>query len=393
MALDLPTLVAVAALVMAVTAAASTLAWLQDRRQVSLLWMAAALAMGGLGAVLRVVLPGLAAILCGNVAVLLAFAAVWAACRALNRPDVPLLPLLAAPAIWTLACCFPFFQSNLDVRIALSSLLCSVAVGMALRELWLGRQDGLLARRILIAMMVVDEAILLARIPGSLLPRATAIPPIAIFSDFRVMGVVGMSITLLIALVMIMLVKDRTRRTHRLDAETDHLTGLQNRRQFERDFLVAFGRSARRGMPMALLMIDVDRFKAYNDLYGHPAGDVCLRMVAQVLDEGTHEPFSAAYRYGGEEFAVMIPNADDDGAARVAENLRRAVAALGLEHAEGESGIVTISLGCASMVPMKRNTPAELLGAADRALYHAKMSGRDRTCSAAPSVDELAFAG
>jgi diguanylate cyclase (GGDEF)-like protein len=134
---------------------------------------------------------------------------------------------------------------------------------------------------------------------------------------------------------------------------------------------------------LALIMIDVDRFKTYNDRYGHPAGDECLKQVAHAIAKTILRPADLAARYGGEEFAVLLPNTDESGAAVVAERIRIAVRGLALEHADATNRVVTISAGVSAREDHAGTTgPDELLGNADRALYRAKHGGRDRVVNA-----------
>jgi diguanylate cyclase (GGDEF)-like protein len=161
-------------------------------------------------------------------------------------------------------------------------------------------------------------------------------------------------------------------------AVLDDLTGIPNRRYFNQLVRKEWGRAAREETPLSLILIDVDVFKAYNDRYGHPAGDACLARVAGALNRVTRRPGDAIARYGGEEFAVLLANTAADGATVVAEKLRNAVEGLGLEHAGSAHRVVTISLGIATAIPDRRGSPDRLMGAADRALYDAKAGGRNR---------------
>jgi diguanylate cyclase (GGDEF)-like protein len=124
-------------------------------------------------------------------------------------------------------------------------------------------------------------------------------------------------------------------------------------------------------------MGDVDFFKKYNDRYGHVAGDDCLRKVAGAIAAGARRPGDLAARYGGEEFAVILPDTDLDGAVTVAETIRAAVVDLGIEHADGPAGRVSLSLGVVSGLAADA-TDGAWIEAADRLLYEAKASGRNR---------------
>lgn len=162
-------------------------------------------------------------------------------------------------------------------------------------------------------------------------------------------------------------------------ATTDGLTGLLNRRSFDQMLANELSRTGREQQPLTLLMIDVDRFKAYNDHYGHQAGDNCLRLVADSLKQAALRPGDSLARYGGEEFAAVLPNTDEDGAYVIAERLRKALRGLGLPHDGSEKGVVTVSVGIASYsgATFDRDE-TELIRRADQALYDAKAAGRDR---------------
>jgi diguanylate cyclase (GGDEF)-like protein len=157
----------------------------------------------------------------------------------------------------------------------------------------------------------------------------------------------------------------------------DALTGIPNRRAFDFRFDEEFRRAQREGRSVALLMADIDHFKPYNDAYGHPRGDLCLRRIADELENAVARPADFVARYGGEEFAVVLPETNEAGALRVAEALRTVVEKMGQPNWRAD-GPVTISLGVAALTPRAGDEPEDLIGAADRALYRAKQSGRNR---------------
>lgn len=162
-------------------------------------------------------------------------------------------------------------------------------------------------------------------------------------------------------------------------AAVDGLTQVYNRRRFDEVFLAEWSRLLRDEKPLSLIMCDVDNFKAYNDTYGHQAGDLCLEQIAQAISKTAKRPADCVARYGGEEFVVVLPNTDLAGATHVAEAMRLAVHKLNLTHATSSvSNRVTLSLGVASQIPNDDLAPSLLIEAADRAVYAAKESGRDR---------------
>jgi len=165
-------------------------------------------------------------------------------------------------------------------------------------------------------------------------------------------------------------------------ADTDGLTGLANRRIFDRRMEIEWLRASRDGTPLSLLLVDVDQFKAYNDIYGHQAGDECLQTVATVLSKSVHRSGDLVARYGGEEVAILLPDTDADDAATVAERIRERVESLALQHeANPPSNVLTISIGSATCMPAFESVlmePKDLIALADRALYRAKLEGRNR---------------
>ena len=166
------------------------------------------------------------------------------------------------------------------------------------------------------------------------------------------------------------------RESLRVQSIRDSLTGLYNRRYLEENLQREILRCDRRGLPLSVLMLDVDHFKRFNDQHGHAAGDALLASIAQTLQAMTREE-DIACRYGGEEFTVVLPETDSAGAQRRAEEIRKAIAATTVLHLRQQLGPNTASLGIATF-PDDARTPHELLELADAALYRAKAEGRDR---------------
>jgi diguanylate cyclase (GGDEF)-like protein len=172
-------------------------------------------------------------------------------------------------------------------------------------------------------------------------------------------------------------------------AHTDPVTQIANRRFFDVIFKTEWRRAARDGNTLALLMVDVDHFKRYNDKHGHHEGDKCLQRIAQSMKTVTRRASDVVARHGGEEFAILLPNTGLEDAAKLAETLRKNVEELRIPHADGAlPRIVTVSIGVACCAPSHIGEPQEpsaavvypamLLNSADRALYRAKRNGRNQ---------------
>ncbi|VVD72389.1 Phytochrome-like protein cph2 [Pandoraea aquatica] len=241
-----------------------------------------------------------------------------------------------------------------------------------------------------------DGEFLYVRQPLAGLPMLIEIraPRSEIYASWRerALWVGGLTAALGVAclILSVLLRKQRQRRyvaeaeLHRM-ASTDPLTGLANRRTLDETYDREWRRSLREHAPLALLFIDIDHFKTFNDQYGHPAGDDTLVAVSHAIGRTIRRPGDFAGRYGGEEFMVVLPNTDANGARDVAERVRTAVRSLAIAHEGTPQGHVTISIGVAATGVLPTGTPEALLQAADEALYAAKSGGRDRVCIHATS--------
>ena len=179
--------------------------------------------------------------------------------------------------------------------------------------------------------------------------------------------------------------KDLTAANQRLEtiANQDALTGIANRRAFDNLIDRELAHAVRSREPLSVALVDVDHFKAFNDRYGHPAGDQCLRAIGGAITRSCKRATDFAARYGGEEFVLLLPCTPAQGALQVIETLRREVGALAIPHEASSAGsVVTFSAGLATYAPDRDKTAADLIKRADEALYRAKHLGRNRSIAA-----------
>lgn len=160
---------------------------------------------------------------------------------------------------------------------------------------------------------------------------------------------------------------------------TDGLTGVANRRAFDEVLEAEWRRCARAHVPMALIMVDLDHFKHFNDAYGHQEGDACLQRASAAMQRAAMRPQDLVARYGGEEFAILLPHLDLAGAEGVARKVLEEIALLDIAHARSSTGTrVTVSMGVASIAPNEQDDPGMLVKSADALMYQAKAGGRNR---------------
>jgi diguanylate cyclase (GGDEF)-like protein len=205
---------------------------------------------------------------------------------------------------------------------------------------------------------------------------------VQLYLGFHLLGFLPISILFLEQRRMDRELRDTLAHTAAL-ASLDGLTGVANRRTLDAHLAEHWKAGAHNRTSLALLMIDADHFKEFNDRFGHQAGDECLRRVATALTQHVSRPSDLVARFGGEEFAVLLPNTPLEGARVVAERLCSAIVDLAIAHhtdASGQPRCVTVSIGCAAMVPDVTTSFCHLIESSDRALYLAKHSGRNRVC-------------
>ena len=358
--------------------------WSQNRRQTALLWMAAAPLLSGFSFIIRLLLPDEGGAIIANPGILTGVACVWIGCRTAAGRRAWRPALLIPGAVWLLLCCIPGFLTTPSAHFATSFLLVAALLGLALRELLMSDHPWTLARWFVSGLLLLQTTVCLgwgiAQVISTVFDLSIGQEAV----DLPVSAFTILAFNLIMSFAFVAWIKEQSEWEYRRTAWQDALTGLGNRRHLDDSLEKAVRSAYRNGTPLAAVMIDVDQFKHYNDCYGHPAGDACLRAIAAAL-RGPIRQHDEVLRYGGEEFTVLLPETAEAGALAIAERMRLAVRAMNLPHAMAETGIVTISLGVAVMNPGQPDASAiaildgaTLIAAADRALYRAKEGGRDR---------------
>jgi diguanylate cyclase (GGDEF)-like protein len=209
------------------------------------------------------------------------------------------------------------------------------------------------------------------------MPFAVSIPLKALLAGHLTIGLVG-----LLGIITAGMRLQKAYNIIRKQAVTDSLTGIPNRRSFTERIATEFKRSLRDQVPLSVILLDVDTFKAYNDTYGHGRGDQCLQKVSRHIKDSLKRPSDFCARIGGEEFIVLLPETSLAGAVKVAEKIRKNIEQAKIEHKSAPVyGLVTASMGVASSENQKISSYEQLVKNADQALYQAKKKGRNRVVS------------
>lgn len=387
--LDVPTLLTVIAIVIAFSGFVLMITSGHERNAVAIRCWGGAMVLGGCG----IAMFAIAALfhgwggIAGDVFVQLGIGLSWTASRVFAgqppRPSIVLTAIFTAFAANWLA-----LPPNSPANAILPLLVGAGFTLATARELGRGRGELLPSRDAAVFLLLLHAAIYATR--AAVLLVAPHTPWLLSPMATTVLLFEALLHTLAMAFFLMAMVRERAElaalRQLRQLVLLDGLTGLGNRRRFDEALDLEFRRNLRDQRPLALLMIDADWFKAYNDTYGHQMGDDCLRAIAGAIAPTVHRPGDVAARYGGEEFAVLLSGTDTAGAVDVAQTIYVAVAALLLAHAGSDVGIVSVSIGVAAFVPSHGSDPAELVGAADAALYNAKNAGRNRIVIATGSA-------
>jgi diguanylate cyclase (GGDEF)-like protein len=378
MSLDIPTLFVIAVFVCAVAGSLLLLSWLQNRNVRALAFWASALIIGSIGVALiaaRGYISDAWSIAIANAILATAYGMMWAGVRNFDGRAASAPLVLAGAAIWLVACRIEVFFSSPQARTALMSAIVASYSLLSAWELWRGRREGLMFRLPVILLLFVHTAFFVVRIPlASALLLPTDSEEIrsgwwtftifeAVFFAFCIPYLFGA------------MARERMVLGYKHASLIDPLTGVGNRRAFFERGEKLLHRSAFDSRPAALLLFDLDRFKRINDTFGHHIGDQVLMDFCGAATAALR-PDDLFGRLGGEEFASLLPDTSlDEGlviAERIRSNFEAAVLAIG-----ANTLAATVSVGVAMSIDPSRNL-ANLIKAADRALYRAKANGRNR---------------
>ena len=374
MTLDAPTLLLATSLVTAMVGSLFLLSWSQDRRTGALFIWGVAHLVGAVASglfALRGQIPGTLSIALANALMIGAYGAIWNGLRAFEGRRLLPVPVLAAVAVWTVACLVPVFYASLPARVVLASVCAGAFCALSAAEVWRGRGEPLVSRYPAAILLAVYAAVYALRVMLALfMPmvqgRNTLQTP-----WLAAVCLVSMLFTVAVAFTFMALTKERAERKQRLAAETDGLTGVATRRAFVAATQALLADESR---PVTVLLFDLDHFKRVNDSHGHAVGDGVLVGFCCLVREMA-PPGMLLGRLGGEEFACALPGASLAQALVLAGRIRVAVGRLRVPALPELA--IGVSVGIAGSAAWGRDFDA-LLRRADSALYRAKRNGRNR---------------
>jgi diguanylate cyclase (GGDEF)-like protein len=353
-------------------------AWVQNTSVTALAWWGCAhllrtlsIALYGMfGSVSELISLDLA-----NALLFSSYAVAWSGARVFDgrRPQPGWL--ITGATIWVLACQIPQFAEASEVRALLGSAIVATFLWLTAFEFWRGRDERLLSRWPAIFILFSHGAIFLLHSPLAMVLKGPAGDPALASAWITVISTEELLATISIAFILLAMAKERTELHHKTAAMVDSLTGLANRRAFLDSAGQLTQTQTARDLPVAVFMIDLDRFKSVNDRFGHSIGDEVLRIFADSA-RAHLRPSDIVARLGGEEFAVLLADACRDNAFAVAERIRSTFAAAAASVG-GHAVSATASIGVAIIQDPQQDIAA-LLAQADHALYRAKARGRNR---------------
>ena len=368
MLLHVPTLTLATLAVSATLSVLLFCTWLQGREERALLYWAPA---GFAGAAGKALLPA-GSVVAAHALFIIWAGLTWCGARAFagRRPQIEWV--VAAALGWIAISQADFMAQEPALRVALVSMLRAVFTVLTIIEFWGGRDETLFSRWTAIGALTIHAAALLSRLPVVAFVHLPPEPDIFQTGWFGVAAMGQLLYTTAITFILLAMTKERVEVRHKQAARTDSLTALLNRRAFMAEGVACLHRSLAAGEPVAVLMFDLDRFKAINDRFGHAAGDRVLQRFAATLRVELPS-VGISGRLGGEEFAALLPGCDQRGARAIAERITGVFAA----GAASEDGhiVATVSVGIA--VATRAQDLVALLADADRAVYQAKRSGRN----------------
>lgn len=358
--------------------------WLQDRQHKAVLWGMLAALTFTCSITCRVSLPFLWAIAIANPGILIAHGLIWVACGSLRKRTPAPIWVIIPPIIWVGLCFVGAFRENVNLRMFVFGVMAAGLNALSMHEIWQIKVGRVNVKSWLLGVLGIEIIVKVVWAVWVLTQPVARGVEFSTIPGFITMlfGISGF--ILLIGPALVALDKELSDLRKHDMARKDFMTGIGNRRYLEEELIKCWKHSISLNHPLSIIMIDVDRFKDYNDHYGHPAGDRCLQTLVDALKLCCRSG-DIVGRYGGEEFAVLLPATRMEGGLEIAQRMLLEVRKLQLEHCLAPNGIVTISVGVASTHDSILDmTPAELIKLADLALYKAKHTGRDRVHATIP---------
>ena len=320
-------------------------------------------------------IPDLISVDLANALLFTAFAVTWTGARVFDGRPVEPVYLVTGAVLWLLICRLPVLADDNNLRSLIASGIITAYTWLTAYEFWRGRDEPLVSRWPAVLMLFAQGALFLLRTPMlALLPASSGD---SLFGSvwMTVLSSESLLLTISEAFILLAMAKERTELRHRTAAMVDPLTGIANRRSFLQDAALAAKRHIGNPRPVAVLLIDLDRFKSINDSFGHAVGDRVLAMFAEAARKSMRGS-DLIGRFGGDEFAAMLVETNREKAIEVAERIRATFAQM-TQDVDGHQVGATVSIGLVHCLERTLDIP-ELLTQADHALYCAKERGRNR---------------
>jgi diguanylate cyclase (GGDEF)-like protein len=379
MDLDVNTLFLVTIYVEAILGLLLLFAWVQNTEIQAVAWWGFAHLLQASSIVLFGMygtVPDLISIDLANVVLFISFAVTWAGARVFDRRKVQPLLLFGGAGLWLAVSHIPAVAGSMDLRMLFSSGIITAYTWATAYEFYHGRSEPLVSRWPAISLLFAHGALYLLRTPfGAMLPWLPANSQVIGSVWLTVLSFEGLLFTIAIAFILLAMAKERSEHRHKTDSLIDSLTGIANRRAFLQDSEAQLKRQATDPRPIAVMLLDLDNFKAINDRFGHAIGDRVLQRFAEV-GSSCMRRLDLFGRLGGEEFAALLVDASRDRALAVAEQIRSSFIAATSE-VDGKPVVATVSIGVVISYDAVLDLSA-LLAQADHALYRAKDNGRNR---------------